>query len=82
MKPLLIRFGGLLAVLFGATISLYLPEALIFGLVGILFLIFGIQSLRAEDEEDEETIAIAGIHYLLPVLVYKVSQCFLLLCLL
>ncbi|EAR59918.1 TMEM165/GDT1 family protein [Neptuniibacter caesariensis] len=57
---------NLLAVLFGATISLYLPDALIFGLVGILFLIFGIQSLRAEDEEDEGELKM-GRHLLLSV---------------
>ena len=57
---------NLLAVLFGATISLYLPDTLIFGLVGILFLIFGIQSLRAEDEEDEGELKM-GKHLLLSV---------------
>lgn len=57
---------NLLAVLFGATISLYLPQFLIFGLVGILFLIFGIQSLRSEGDEDEGELKM-GKHLLLSV---------------
>lgn len=57
---------NLLAVLFGATISLYLPQAIIFGLVGMLFLLFGVQSLFAEDDEDEGELKM-GKHLFLSV---------------
>lgn len=59
---------NLLAVLFGATISVYLPQAAIFALVGTLFLVFGVQSLRVEDDEDEGELNI-GRHLLLSVFV-------------
>lgn len=57
---------NLLAVLFGATISAYLPQTVIFALVGTLFLVFGVQSLRVEDDEDEGDLNI-GKHLLLSV---------------
>ncbi|WP_415900201.1 TMEM165/GDT1 family protein [Neptuniibacter sp. QD48_11] len=59
---------NLLAVLFGATISAYLPQTAIFALVGTLFLVFGIQSLRVEDDEEEGEPNI-GRHLLLSVFV-------------
>ena len=43
---------NLVAVLFGASIAEYLPAHIVFLIVGILFLFFGVQSLRAQDEED------------------------------
>lgn len=43
---------NLVAVLFGASIAEYLPSHIVFLIVGILFLFFGVQSLRAQDEED------------------------------
>ena len=57
-----------MAVLFGATISVYLPQAAIFALVGMLFLVFGVQSLRVEDDEEEGELNI-GRHLLLSVFV-------------
>lgn len=45
---------NLIAVLFGASIAAYLPEQVVFLTVGLLFLFFGIQSLRTQDESDIE----------------------------
>ncbi|WP_415883615.1 TMEM165/GDT1 family protein [Neptuniibacter sp. QD34_54] len=75
-KPIPVLIGAvaafsvlnLLAVLFGATISVYLPQAAIFALVGTLFLVFGVQSLRVEDDEEEGELNI-GRHLLLSVFV-------------
>lgn len=57
---------NLLAVVFGAALSLYLPKELIFAAVGVLFLVFGVQSLRAE-EDDEESEVKVGRHLLASV---------------
>ena len=57
---------NLLAVVFSAALSLYLPKELIFAAVGVLFLVFGVQSLRAE-EEDEESELKVGRHLLASV---------------
>lgn len=50
---------NLLAVLFGASIAAYLPEHIVFLIVGSLFLFFGIQSLRTQDEECIDTPSIS-----------------------
>jgi putative Ca2+/H+ antiporter (TMEM165/GDT1 family) len=47
---------NLLAVLFGAAAARWLPEQLVVLLVGILFLSFGIHSIRNHGEEDDEEI--------------------------
>jgi len=50
-------FLNSLAVLFGAAIANWLPEYIVSASVALLFAIFGIQSLRTEEpEEDEELI--------------------------
>lgn len=59
---------NLLAVLFGAAISAYLPESVIYLVVGVLFLVFGIQSFRAEDEDADEAPKV-GKHLLISVFV-------------
>jgi putative Ca2+/H+ antiporter (TMEM165/GDT1 family) len=43
-----------LAVLFGAAIASWFPEALVAFLVGLLFTIFGIHALKAEEENDDD----------------------------
>jgi putative Ca2+/H+ antiporter (TMEM165/GDT1 family) len=47
---------NLLAVLFGAAIAAWLPEWVVTLAVAVLFAFFGIQSLRFEEEEDDEEI--------------------------
>ena len=47
---------NLLAVLFGAAVAAWLPEWLVTAAVALLFAFFGIQSLRFEEEEDDEEI--------------------------
>jgi putative Ca2+/H+ antiporter (TMEM165/GDT1 family) len=47
---------NLLAVLFGAAVAAWLPEWLVIAVVALLFAIFGINSLRYQDEEDDETV--------------------------
>lgn len=47
---------NLLAVLFGAAISAWLPESVIILTVAALFAYFGIAALRYRDGEDEENI--------------------------
>ncbi len=47
---------NLLAVLFGAAISAWLPEWVITAAVAILFAYFGIGALRYQEEEDDENI--------------------------
>ncbi len=45
---------NLLAVVFGAAIAAWLPEWIVTAAVAVLFAIFGINSLRFQDEEDDE----------------------------
>lgn len=47
---------NLLAVLFGAAVSAWLPEWLITSVVAALFAYFGIAALRYHDEEEDESI--------------------------
>lgn len=50
-------FLNTLAVVFGVAIANWLPNYVVSGTVALLFFVFGIQSLRAnEDEEDEQVI--------------------------
>lgn len=51
-----LAFGVLntLAVLFGAAISSWIPEVLVYAVVTALFLIFGVQALRTKAEPDQE----------------------------
>ncbi len=44
---------NVLAVAFGATLSTFLPENVMIGIVAALFAVFGIQFLRDNGEEDE-----------------------------
>ncbi|PTN39052.1 TMEM165/GDT1 family protein [Desulfonatronum sp. SC1] len=43
-----------LAVVFGAAIANWIPEAMVYGVVAVLFLIFGVQAMRVEAEPDRE----------------------------
>jgi len=45
-----------LAVMFGAGLSHWVPERVLAAVVAVLFAVFGIMSLRAQDGEDDETI--------------------------
>ena len=47
---------NLLAVLFGAAVAAWLPEWVVTLAVAILFAVFGISSLRFEEEDDDEEI--------------------------
>lgn len=47
---------NLLAVLFGAAIAAWLPEWVVTLAVAVLFAFFGVQSLRFEEEDDDEEI--------------------------
>jgi len=47
---------NLLAVIFGIAIASWLPEAWLSLAVAVLFAIFGIQALRMEDEDEEDSI--------------------------
>jgi len=47
---------NLIAVIFGAAFARWLPEQLVAGLVGVLFLAFGIHGLRNSTEEEAEDI--------------------------
>lgn len=58
---------NLIAVLFGASLSSVLPESWIYGIVGVLFLLFGVQSFRAEDDEDDTGELKVGRHLLISV---------------
>jgi Ca2+/H+ antiporter, TMEM165/GDT1 family len=42
-----------LAVTFGVAIANWVPEVLISAIVAVLFMVFGIQALRVEEEEDD-----------------------------
>lgn len=45
---------NVLAVAFGASVAAWLPEVVIAGIVGLMFLVFGVQALISADEEDAE----------------------------
>jgi len=45
-----------LAVMFGAGLSHWVPERVLAAVVAVLFAVFGIMSLMAQDGEDDETI--------------------------
>src|SRR5574343_428241 len=47
---------NLLAVLFGAAVAAWLPEWVVTAAVGVLFAFFGIQSLRFEEDEDDDAV--------------------------
>lgn len=47
---------NLLAVLFGAAIAAWLPENIVILAVAVLFAVFGINSLRFTDDEDDEDV--------------------------
>lgn len=57
---------NVLAALFGAAISQFLPGWVIFAVVGVLFLLFGVQSLRVEDEDESLDLKV-GTHLLVSV---------------
>lgn len=46
---------NLLAVLFGAAVAAWLPAWLVTLAVGLLFALFGVQALRYEEEDEDET---------------------------
>ncbi|NOQ35802.1 MAG: UPF0016 domain-containing protein, partial [Methylococcaceae bacterium] len=46
-----------LAVVFGVAIASWLPEYIVSAIVALLFAVFGIQSLRVEDEDEDEEVA-------------------------
>lgn len=45
---------NILAVLFGSVLSAWVPENVLVGVVAVMFALFGIQSLRASNEAEEE----------------------------
>ena len=45
-----------LAVVFGAGLSQWVPEQILAGIVAVLFAVFGILSIRAEEEDDTEEV--------------------------
>jgi len=45
-----------LAVIFGVALARWIPDALIFSVVAVLFLLFGIQALRATGDQDEACV--------------------------
>jgi putative Ca2+/H+ antiporter (TMEM165/GDT1 family) len=53
-----------LAVVFGVAIANWLPPYVVSGTVAVLFLFFGIQSLRATADEDDETVIEKSSHNL------------------
>ena len=61
-------FLNVVAVMLGAAISQYLPDYIVFAVVGFLFLVFGIQAFRADDDEDDEEPKV-GRHLLLSVFI-------------
>lgn len=58
---------NLLAVTVGATLSLWLPQWVVLAVVVLLFLWFGVVSLRAEDEDEEEETVKVGKHLVFSV---------------
>jgi len=57
-------FLNTLAVLFGAAIANWIPEYIVSASVALLFALFGIQSLRSEEPEDEDNIVKKTSHNL------------------
>ncbi|GAB6059759.1 TMEM165/GDT1 family protein [Desulfonatronum parangueonense] len=47
-------FLNALAVIFGVAIAGWIPEPVVFGIVALLFLIFGIQALRTQEDVPQE----------------------------
>lgn len=45
-----------LAVLFGASLAHWIPEQVVAAIVAIMFAVFGVKSLLAQDEDDNEEI--------------------------
>jgi len=57
-------FLNLLAVLFGAGVAVWIPQHLTAAMVAVLFAVFGIHALRADDD-DSESIKDRGHHGIL-----------------
>jgi len=51
-----------IAVLFGAAAAQWLPENVVLGIVGILFLLFGLHALRHANEQEQSVEADRGSH--------------------
>jgi putative Ca2+/H+ antiporter (TMEM165/GDT1 family) len=51
-----------IAVLFGAAAAQWLPEEVVLGIVGILFLLFGLHALRHANEQEQSVEAHRGSH--------------------
>jgi len=47
-------FLNLLAVLFGAGVAAWIPEHITAAIVAVLFAVFGIHTLRADDDDSED----------------------------
>ena len=52
-----------LAVTFGVAIANWVPDVLISAIVAVLFLVFGIQALRVEEEDDDEDTVKVDNHH-------------------
>ena len=65
-----------LAVLFGAGVAAWVPERVMAGLVAVLFAAFGIQALRAAEEDDSEVVVERTGHgiFLTTVLLILVAE--------
>jgi len=57
-------FLNTLAVLFGTAIASWVPDYIVSASVALLFALFGIQSLRTEEQEDEDEIIEKSSHTL------------------
>jgi len=57
-------FLNTLAVLFGTAIASWVPDYIVSASVALLFALFGIQSLRTEEQEDEDEIIEKSSHNL------------------
>lgn len=61
-RPLPVMVGSVLAflvlntmaVIFGAALANWIPEVMVYAVVTVLFLVFGIQAMRAEEQPDRE----------------------------
>jgi putative Ca2+/H+ antiporter (TMEM165/GDT1 family) len=53
---------NLLAVAFGASVAAWLPEKVITGIVAIMFIVFGIQALKTQEEDEEVDISKGASH--------------------
>jgi putative Ca2+/H+ antiporter (TMEM165/GDT1 family) len=58
-------FLNLLAVMFGAALATWVPEAVVASLVAVLFAVYGVFSLRDAQEDEEEITARTGRSVLL-----------------